>query len=275
MLGSEAVIRLRASGHEILVPDRSTLDLADPRSLERFFQIQTFDGLVNCAAFTAVDACEDPSQYPLAWRINGEAPGEMARLSRASGRWMIQVSTDYVFDGTLDRPYQEGDPVNPVNAYGRTKLEGERLFQEAGSPGWIVRTSWLYGPRGRNFVKTIAGLLGTREKLEVVDDQTGGPTATADLADFFQSLLQTGAPHGIYHFAGSGFTTWYGFAEAIREELKITACELVPVPSGKFPRPARRPKNSRFDLRKAEAVSRGPSRPWREALREYLREEGL
>src|ERR1019366_10618987 len=141
MLGSKVATIFQNHGHTILAPTHEELDLKDSGMLEHFYRAQTVDGTINCSAFAAVDACEDPIQYPLALRINGTAVGEMARLSQSSGRWLIHISTDYVFNGEGDRPWREDDQVQPLNAYGRTKLEGERLFREAGDPGWIVRTS--------------------------------------------------------------------------------------------------------------------------------------
>jgi len=275
MLGARLCELLALSGHAVLATDLPQLDITDPKALEDYFRSQTFDGLVNCAAFTAVDACEDPAQYPKALKVNGEAVGEMARLAGSSGRWMIHISTDYVFNGESERPWREDDPSGPVNAYGRSKLEGERLFHGAGDPGWIVRTSWLYGPNGRHFVKTMAGLLRQKNRVEVVDDQTGGPTYTGDLARFLLRLAQARPPLGTYHYANEGYVTWCGLTRAIREELGVQTCEVAPVTSDRFPRPAQRPKNSRFDLGKTRSVFPGGLRPWREALREYLALEPL
>lgn len=138
-----------------------------------------------------------------------------------------------------------------------------------------MRTSWLYGPEGKHFVKTLAGLMRTKEKVSVVDDQTGGPTCTIDLARFLLFLAEQQPPRGIYHYANEGYVTWYGFTKGIQEELGITACAVEPVTSDKFPRPAKRPANSRFDLSKARSVFPEGVRPWREALREYLSIEKL
>jgi dTDP-4-dehydrorhamnose reductase len=275
MLGSKVALAFGEAGHTMITPSRQELSLADEGALERFYQDQPFDGVINCAAFTAVDACEDPAQYPLALRINGTAVGKMARLSQSSGRWLIHLSTDYVFNGKSANPYREEDPTDPVNAYGKTKLEGEWLFHEAGEPGWMVRTSWMYGPHGRHFVKTMAGLLRTKDKVEVVNDQIGGPTYTGDLAQFLLELCEKRVAKGVYHYANSGTVSWHELACAIRDELGIKSCEVIPVTSDRFPRPAQRPKNSSFDLTKAESVSKDLIRSWREALGDYLREELL
>ncbi len=275
MLGTQVTALFRAAGHELLEPSLEVLDLSRPGTLDRYFSERSFDGTVNCAAMTAVDDCEDPAFYPAALAVNGTGVGHLARLSRSTGRWMIHVSTDYVFDGKGTRPYRETDPVNPVNAYGRTKLEGERAFLESGARGWLVRTSWLYGPNGRNFVRTMAGLLRTMPKVEVVDDQVGGPTNSRDLAGFFLDLVSSNAPEGLYHFANDGYVSWHGLALGVRDALGLTGPIVEPVPSSRFPRPAPRPLNSRFDLSKARSVVRAPIRPWKDALVEYLKEDRL
>ncbi len=273
MLAAKVKEVFRKAGHELIAPTLEQLDLMHPKALEAFYKTGKFEGTVNCSGFTNVDACEDPVQYPMAFRINGPAVGEMAKLSKDSNRWMIHISTDYVFDGKGTNPWKETDIPKPINAYGRTKWEGEWKFQEAGNPGWIVRTSWLYGPNGKNFVKTMAGLLRQKERVEVVDDQVGGPTCTEDLAIFLLDLAETKPPAGLYHFANEGYVSWHGLSIAIRDEMGIKSCQVLPVTSDRFPRPARRPANSRFDLSKARSVSRHPLVPWREALKRYLAEE--
>jgi dTDP-4-dehydrorhamnose reductase len=274
MLGSAMVARLRRTGHEALSPDPAEVDLLRPDSLEAFFRSVPFDGLVNCAAFTAVDDCENPAKYPEALKVNGEVVGVLGRLCRTSSRWLVHLSTDYVFNGRSDRPYREEDSTDPLNAYGRTKWEGEKAFRASGVEGWIVRTSWLYGPQGRHFVRTMARLLREKPKVEVVEDQVGGPTFTHDLAAFILDLVETRAPYGLYHFSNEGHTSWFGFACAIRDELGLKT-PVLPVTSDQFPRPALRPGNSRFDLAKARSVARTPIRPWRDALKEYLAMEKL
>lgn len=274
MLGSMVTRLFSEAGHDVLAPSLDEVDFTVSGSLDRYYKKETFEGLVNCAAYTAVDACEDPIKYPLVLKLNADAVGDLARLSVRHGRWLIHISTDYVFDGKGEKPYVETDPADPQNAYGRSKWEGEKRFVEGGSPGWVVRTSWLYGPNGKHFVDTIAGLLRTKPRVEVVDDQVGGPTYTGSLAHFLLDLAETQPAHGFYHFADGGTTSWYGFAVAIRDELGLKT-EVAPVTSEKFNRPAKRPANSRFDMSKARSVARYPMRPWREALVEYLRSVGL
>jgi dTDP-4-dehydrorhamnose reductase len=275
MLGARVVSVFRAAGHEVLVPSHHEADWARPETVAATLRGLSPEGAINCAGFTDVDACEQPAKYLLAWRINGESVGEAARECRALGIWMIHLSSDYVFDGGLPRPYLESDPPNPVNAYGRTKLEGERRFLGSGVQGWIVRSSWLYGPGGRHFVRTIAEILREKGRVEVVNDQTGGPTYTADLASFLLDLAESRRPGGVYHYANEGYVTWCDLAAAVCEELGLENGRVVPVSSGRYPRPAVRPANSRFDLSKARDVSRKPLRPWRDALRDYLKEDRL
>lgn len=275
MLGSRVVSVFRSAGHEVLVPSHAEADWARPETVTATLRSLSPEGAINCAGFTEVDACEQPAKYLLAWRVNGETVGEAARECRAQGVWLAQLSSDYVFDGALSRPYLESDPPCPVNAYGRTKLEGERRFLDSGVQGWIVRTSWLYGPGGRHFVRAVAENLREKGRVEVVNDQTGGPTYTVDLASFLLDLAESRSPGGVYHFANEGHVTWHTLAEAVREELGLENGRVVPVSSGRYPRPAARPANSRFDLSKARTVCRKPLRPWREALREYLREDRL
>jgi dTDP-4-dehydrorhamnose reductase len=275
MLGTKTAGLFQAAGHTLLMPHMDELDLTRPGDLERFYKKNKFEGAVNCAAFTAVDACEDIAHYPLALMINATAVGTMAKLAKATGRWLVHISTDYVFDGTGEEPWKVDAPIHPLNAYGQSKAMGETLFREHGMPGWIVRTSWLYGPGGKHFVKTMVGLLRTKERVEVVDDQTGGPTYTGDLARFLLLLAETKPEKGIYHYANEGFVTWHGFTRAIREELGIKACEVAAVTSERFTRPAPRPKNSRFDLSRAQSLPGAFLRPWREALRDYLKEDSL
>ncbi len=273
MLGSKIADVFRARGHELDCPPHAEADLEHPHTLERFFNSHAFDALVNCAAFTQVDACEEPAKFSMSLNVNGTAVGWLAKLCKKSNRILVHYSTDYVFDGRKEEPYVETDPTDPVNTYGRTKLQGEKLVLAENPFFYLVRSSWVYGPKGRNFVDTVVGLFKTRARLEVVDDQVGGPTYTGDLALFTGELLEKKAAPGTYHFAGSGYVSWYGFAKEIQKQTGLTRCEIVGVPSERVFRPAERPANSRFDLSKAaQAVGRAP-RPWSEALKDYLEHE--
>lgn len=270
MLGSKAAEVFKARGHELLTPSHAEADLNRPHTLEKFFQAQSFEVLVNCAGFTRVDACEEPAKFSAAFNVNGTAVGWLAKFCRKSGRILVHYSTDYVYDGQKPEPYVETDVPAPLNAYGRTKWQADRLIQAENPFHYLIRTSWVYGPNGPNFVKTIAGLLKTKSRLEVVSDQVGGPTYTGDLALFTLELLEKKAAPGLYHFADAGHTSWYHFAKEIQRQTGLTSCEIVSALSENIFRPAQRPANSRFDLAKAAQAVGHPLRPWEEALKDYL-----
>lgn len=273
MLGSKTAGLLKARGHELLTPGRSDVDLNYPHTLENFFQTNAFDALINCAAFTRVDACEEPSKFSMAMNVNGTSVGWLAQFCRKTKRLLIHYSTDYVFNGLKAGPYQETDPADPLNVYGKTKLQGEKLLQMENPFHYLIRSSWVYGPRGENFVRKMAGLLKARPRVEVVSDQVGGPTYTGDLAQFTLELLEKKAEPGLYHFANEGHVSWHGFAKEIQKQLGFTSCEVAPVLSANVFRPAQRPLNSRFDLGKSVQALGHPIRAWQEALREYLTKE--
>ena len=273
MLGSKAAEVFKAGGHELIAPPHPEADLNYPHSLEKFFKANSFDALVNCAGFTRVDACEEPARFSTALNANGSAVGWLAKFCRETGRVLVHYSTDYVFNGRKEGPYVEDDAPEPLNVYGRTKLQGEKLLLAQTPFFYLIRSSWVYGPRGSNFVDTIVHLLKTRLRIEVVRDQVGGPTYTGDLARFTLDLLEKKAGSGIYHFANEGWTSWHGFAQEIQKQTGLSRCQIVAVDSDKIFRPAERPANSRFDLAKATRAAGHPPRPWAEALREYLSKE--
>ena len=273
MLGSEVADFLKAQNQELILPDRSEADLDYPHTLEKFFQSQSFDVLVNCAAFTRVDACEEPAKFSMAMNVNGTAVGWLAKFCKKANRILVHYSTDYVFDGRKEEPYQETDATAPLNVYGRTKCQGEKLLITENPHYYLIRSSWVFGPKGKNFVDTMVGLMRSRSRIEVVDDQVGGPTYTADLARFTWELLEKKAASGTYHFANSGYVDWCGFAKEIQRKMKLTRCEIMPVSSDRVFRPAERPANSRFDLTKAAQAVGHPPRGWQEALKEYLAKE--
>lgn len=273
MLGSQIAELLRSRNHELLTPSHEELDLLYPHLIERFFLSNSFDALLNCAAYTRVDACEEPSKFAMVQTINGASLGWLGKFCRNLGRTLVHFSTDYVFDGKKEGPYVETDPTGPLNVYGCTKLQGEKLTVAEAPSHYLIRTSWVYGPRGDHFVKRMATLFRERSRVEVVRDQIGGPTCTGDLALFALNLLEKKAPFGLYHFANAGRASWYEFAKEIKSQLGNTQCELIPVYSDKIFRPAERPANSCFDISKAEAVLGAPIRTWQEALKEYLAKE--
>ena len=261
---------------ELTSLDRRQLDLGNPDEIRRVIRGAVPDLMVNAAAYTAVDRAE--SDERAAEAINGVAPGIMAEEAKQLGSLLVHYSTDYVFDGTKHSPYQEDDPPNPINAYGRTKLEGERAIQQVGPAYLIFRTAWVYAREGRNFLLTILRLAAEKDELRIVRDQTGAPTWSHEIASATAKVLSqicstangaspwTGAK-GIYHMTAAGETTWYDFAERILElavsqfpgeewfrtatnNRPLIAQKIVPIATAEFPTPARRPAYSVLANRK-------------------------
>jgi dTDP-4-dehydrorhamnose reductase len=242
--------------------------------------------LVNAAAYTAVDQAE--SEPEAAMKINSDAPAAMAEEAKRLGALFISYSTDYVFDGTSASPYQETDSTAPLNVYGASKLSGEQAVAAVGGSYLIFRTSWVYGARGKNFLKTILKLAAERPELRVVDDQTGAPTWSRDLAGATRKIIEQlatkstsakisivealGDRSGIYHMTAAGSVSWHGFAMAIVEEMKKRGlskgnlAEVIPIPSSQYPTPAARPHNSRLCNQKLSRVFDVSLPPWRESL---------
>jgi dTDP-4-dehydrorhamnose reductase len=253
-------------GLEITGHDVDTLDIADRAAVEREVLRTRPRTVVNCAAYTAVDACETDEHA--ATVINGDAVGHLASACNQVGARLIHISTDYVFSGTADRPYSESDPTDPRSAYGRSKVRGEELAR-TGERHLIVRTAWLYGRGGTNFVETIRGLLqkGTLP-LRVVDDQQGSPTFCDDLAEALVDLERVDAS-GLVHAANTGITSWHGFASEIVRLLGVDA-EVRAVKTAEFPRPAPRPGFSVLDTSRLTRLLGRSMPPWQEALSRYL-----
>lgn len=221
--------------------------------------------VVNCAAYTAVDAAETDEEA--AYAVNAAAPALLATACARAGARLIQVSTDYVFSGAGTRPYEVDDPTDPQGAYGRTKLAGELAVREIlPAASFVVRTSWLYGAKGVNFVKTMARLERERPTVTVVDDQRGSPTWSGDLAAGLVALAGSTAPAGIYHATNRGDTTWCGFARAIYQELGADPGRVLATTTEAFPRPAPRPAYSVLSGQAWDAAGLPPLRGWREAL---------
>ncbi|WP_371327883.1 dTDP-4-dehydrorhamnose reductase [Demequina sp. NBRC 110051] len=236
MLGRDLVEVLRAQGADVVAAGRGDVDILDGAAVER--GVADADVVVNCAAYTAVDAAE--SDQEAAERLNGDAAGVVARACAAAGARMVHVSTDYVFAGDAAEPYSEDAPIAPVSVYGMTKASGERQVRESGADALIVRTAWLYGEHGACFPKTIAKVAADRGAIAVVDDQRGQPTWTRDLADLIVRLIAAGAPAGTYHGTSSGSCTWFEFARDVLLSADVVA-ELTPTTTDAFPRPAPRP----------------------------------
>ncbi len=268
MLGQDVARALRGAGHQVTQTDLPEVDITDPASCAA--AVAGHDWVVNTAAYTAVDDAE--SKEGLAFLVNAVGPAVLARATRAAGARMVHVSTDYVFAGDASSPYAEDAPLAPRSAYGRTKAAGEWAVRAECPEAVIVRTAWLYGPGGPNFVKTMARLAGERETVSVVDDQRGQPTTTADLARYITEVVATGAPAGVYHGTCEGETTWFGFTQAIFEELGMDPTRVLPTTSDAFVRPAPRPAYSVLGHDRTDEVGVARLPHWRDALRATINE---
>ncbi len=248
--------------------DVAQLDICDLAAVSAFLAAHPADVIVNCAAFTKVDTAEEKPE--LCGRLNGIAPGYLARAAEACGAALIHISTDYVFDGTARRPYTETALPCPVSVYGNTKLAGERAVMELCSRAMVIRTSWLYSAYGNNFVKKIIGLASGRETLEVVADQTGSPTYARDLARAIVTVLERGVVPGIYHFSDEGACTWYEFALAVLRMAGVTTCRVKPVSSWEYPSKAVRPAYSVLDKTKIKRTFGVAVPRWEASLAECI-----
>jgi len=278
MLGTELVTLLRRRGErpveEAIWPDlhdgRAVLDITDATAVTALLARLRPAAVYNCAAYTDVDGAE--TDEATAQAVNGQGPANLARACKAIGAKLLHVSTDYVFEGVGRIPYRPDDPPNPQGAYGRSKLAGERAIQEIGGSWVIVRTSWLFGRHGRNFIATILELARQRNQLRVVDDQIGCPTYAADLARCLADLAQQDV-RGIFHFCNPPACSWFEFAARALELAGLT-CRIEPCSTSEFPRPARRPAWSVLDCRDTINRLGWSPRPWPAALVEYLGGEG-
>lgn len=276
-VGGALVARLPPSA-TILAADRSVLDLAEPQAIAGTLDRLGPDIVFNPAAYTAVDKAED--EPDVAMRINAEAPAAMARWAAARDVPLIHFSTDYVFDGSGERPWREDDAPQPLSVYGATKLAGENEIRSAGGTFLIVRTSWVYAAEGKNFVCTIARLARERTELRIVADQIGAPTSAALIGDVVAGMLSEGVESlrelcaragGRVHLAASGETSWYGFACTIVEGLRARGVTLaveriVPIATEDYPTRAQRPRNSRLDLTRLQDVFGITPPPWQTTL---------
>ena len=272
LLGAEVSLALEKLGLSFAATGRE-LDILAPHALRDFARGKDIHAIVNCAGYTAVDRAE--AEEDLAVRVNAEGPENLARLSLRLGARLIHLSTDYVFSGTKREPYLESDAPDPVNAYGRSKAEGEARVLAAAPDSVIVRSAWLYGRHGGNFVSTMLKLMRERDSVDVVDDQHGSPTWAADLAGVLAGLAtRTDLPAGIYHYSGEGQASWYGFAVeiqnlALKHGLLDRACALRPVATSLYPRAAHRPLYSVLSQEKIKVLGfRAP--PWRESLERFI-----
>jgi len=261
---------------------RAELDLASPASIREAVRAIEPRWIVNAAAYTAVDRAE--TERDLAFAINTQAPGILGEEAARIGAAVLHFSTDYVFDGSSTRPWRENDPTGPLGVYGQTKLAGEQALAASGAAHLVFRTSWVYGATGKNFLLTVLRVAREKAQMSIVDDQHGAPTWARELA-LLAATVVTAAPdaeaarsyQGVYHAAGQGETTWFGFAqEAVRlrrlMEPGANFGELVPIPTSAYPTPARRPANSRLDCAKLQSTFGFAFQPWQQTLSDVLGE---
>jgi dTDP-4-dehydrorhamnose reductase len=270
MLGHDVLRAGGHAGHELIAVDLPELDIADADAVGAFFARERPEASINCAAWTDVDGAE--SKRELAHAVNATGAGNLARAAAQIGTPLLHISTDYVFDGAAprdaagrERPYVESDPIGPRSVYGETKLAGEREVLAASPAHTIVRTAWLYGLDGGNFVDTMLRLAGEREAVQVVTDQVGSPTWSGHLAPAILGLLEREV-RGLVHLTGAGAVSWNGFAEEIFRQAEVD-CRVEPASSEQMARPAPRPAYSVLESERDDVL---PMPPWQDGLAGYL-----
>jgi dTDP-4-dehydrorhamnose reductase len=268
MLGTDVAAACSQRGYTVRVYDLPDFDVTNVDHLRQ--AVETADVVLNCAAYTNVDGAQ--SQAELAHRVNGEAVGQLGHLAGTQGKWLLHISTDFVFDGELDRPYVETDRPNPINEYGKSKLAGEVLLQQSGCAHCLIRLEWTYGRHGRNFVTKLVERARTGASLSVVSDQVGSPTATTEAARAICDLLEQRA-QGLFHLASAEYVSRYDMAAFIFQHLGLDV-ELKPCRTCDYPAPAARPLNSRFDCRKMTPLLSTPMSPWQRPLEQFLEFQG-
>jgi dTDP-4-dehydrorhamnose reductase len=266
MLGTDLAKICGQEGFDVKVFDLPEFDITDSEQLTEALECAKI--IINCAAYTNVDGAESESE--LAHRINAEAVGRLGKLVKETDAWLLHVSTDFVFDGRLNRPYVETDIPNPINEYGKSKLAGEQLLGHSGCRHCIVRVEWTYGQWGENFVTKLIQHAKTGKVLKVVDDQIGSPTATTEVAKVICKLFKV-KPEGVFHFANSGYVSRYGMAEFIFDKLSMDV-NLLACKTSDYASIAERPLNSRFNCSKIEALLHEPIESWQVPLEHFLRQ---
>lgn len=259
MLGQDLCPILEDEGYEVVETDSNNLNVTDFAKVKEVLKREKPDFVIHCAAYTNVDKAEEDLET--AALINVKGTENVARICAENNITLVYISTDYVFDGKKKEPYLPEDKPNPINNYGLTKFQGEEAVKKFCKKYYIIRTSWLYGHHGKNFVETMISL-AEKPELKVVDDQIGCPTWTVELSNGIVEIIDEEPDFGIYHICGSGKISWYGFAKEIFNQMGLKV-NLVPCKTEEFPRPAKRPKNSVME-------SEGICRNWKIALKEYL-----
>jgi dTDP-4-dehydrorhamnose reductase len=276
MLGSDVEQLLLQSKKEYMATD-CEVDITAVPALESFLceqGIKSLQYIINCAAYTAVDLAEKECEK--AFTLNGVGPRNLAEIARKTGAVLVHISTDYVFDGTKQGMYREDDPTNPINVYGKSKLEGETGVRKETEHFFILRTAWLYGKNRKNFVKTMIRLFKEKDDLRIVNDQTGNPTCTEDLARVIMTIInRNSSSYGIYNVTNEGKTTWYNFAQSIYnygKKMGFIHRDVVihPVPASDYNTPAKRPGNSCLSKEKLKKQLGIVMRPWEAALYDFL-----
>ena len=281
MLGSEISRQLKENNIEFAGTDRD-VDFTDPAATEKFVSDKKIDYIINCAAYTAVDLAE--SNEDICHKLNVEGPANIARLAKKIGAKIIHISTDYVFDGSGDTPHTEDMPIAPIGVYGVTKAEGEKAISDNTDEYYILRTAWLYGWAGKNFVYTMIRAMNTHEAVKVVADQKGTPTFATDLAKVILTVIKKNdVPYGIYHCTDLGETTWWEFTKEIQKqyvelhkeeiancELRIANCVINACTTQEYPTPAKRPAYSVLSKDKIQKTLGITLPDWKDSLREFL-----
>lgn len=267
-LGYDVVNELEKRGHTAVAVDIEEMDITDAVSVERVITEAEVEAVIHCAAYTAVDAAED--NVEICRRVNAEGTKNIAKVCKKLDLKMIYISTDYVFDGEGERPWEPDDERHPLNVYGQTKYEGELAVEKYLEKYFIVRIAWVFGVNGKNFIKTMLKLSETHEELNVVDDQVGSPTYTYDLAVLLVDMVESDK-YGRYHATNEGLCTWYEFAKEIFRQTGVEV-KVNPVTSDMFPAKAKRPKNSRMSKEKLDANGFHRLPTWQDALERYLSE---
>ena len=264
MLGTDLAECCRNKGMDFEIYDLPEFDITNTGQLEEMVRLS--ETIINCAAYTNVDGAESESE--LAYKINAEAVGNLGLLAKKLQKPVLHISTDFVFDGQKKTPYLETDQPNPISAYGRSKLEGEKLLAESNCDYCLIRIEWTYGKAGNNFVKKLISRAKDNKDLKVVDDQIGSPTATTEVAKAICQLLPQ-HPQGLFHFAAADYVSRFDMAKFVFENLDISV-NLAPCKTSDFASPAKRPLNSRFDCSKIQTLLAKPIEPWQEPLKRFL-----
>lgn len=268
-LGNEIQLLEKDYGqHRFFNTDVAELDITNQLAVADFVGRNEIDGIINCAAYTAVDKAEDNKE--LCTTLNTVAPAYLAAAVEKRGGWIVQVSTDYVFNGKAHKPYMETDTPSPDSVYGSTKLAGELGVQKFCKRAMVIRTAWLYSAFGNNFVKTMIRLGKEREELGVVFDQIGTPTYAGDLAKAIMTAVEKGIKPGVYHFSNEGVTSWYDFTKAIHRIAGITTCKVRPIHTSEYPTPANRPHFSVLDKTKIKETYDMEIPYWEESLHKCI-----